>query len=157
MKEKRHAKILEIIRSREAGTQEEICDLLNRAGYKVTQATVSRDIRELKLTKISLSGGRQKYVSLSDVGGGMNEKYTRVFQDGVVSIDMAQNILVIKTVSGMAMAVAAALDTMDCQEIVGSIAGDDTIMCAVRSMEETVVLMRRLKRFISSEPDNETE
>lgn len=149
MKEKRHAKILEIIRSREVGTQEDMCDLLNRAGYKVTQATVSRDIRELKLTKISLSGGRQKYVSLSDMGGGMSEKYARVFQDGVVSIDMAQNILVIKTVSGMAMAVAAALDSMDCQEIVGSIAGDDTIMCAVRTVEETVSLMRRLKKFVS--------
>lgn len=148
MKEKRHAKILEIIRSREVGTQEEMCDLLNRAGYKVTQATVSRDIRELKLTKIALSGGRQKYVSLSDVGGGMNEKYIRVFQDGVVSIDMAQNMLVIKTVSGMAMAVAAALDAMDCKEIVGSIAGDDTIMCAVRTVEETVVLMRRLKKLV---------
>lgn len=148
MKEKRHAKILEIIRSQEVGTQEEMCDLLNRTGYKVTQATVSRDIRELKLTKISLSGGRQKYVSLSDVGGGMNEKYIRVFQDGVVSIDMAQNMLVIKTVSGMAMAVAAALDAMDCKEIVGSIAGDDTVMCAVRTVEETVVLMRRLKKLV---------
>lgn len=146
MKESRHMKILEIIRNRDVGTQEEMCSLLQKAGYQVTQATVSRDIRELKLTKIPLGRGNQKYVSLADVSDPMTEKYARVFQDGVISIDMAQNILVIKTVSGMAMAVAAALDAMDCQEIVGSIAGDDTIMCAVRTVEETRDLMQRLKR-----------
>lgn len=151
MKEKRHAKILEIIRKQEIGTQEEICSLLNQAGYQVTQATISRDIRELKLTKISSSSGRQKYISLTDMGGNMNEKYIRVFQDGVVSIDMAQNILVVKTVSGMAMAVATALDTMNCEEIVGSIAGDDTIMCAVRTVNDTVTLMRRLRKLMRAE------
>lgn len=151
MKEKRHAKILELIRSRDVGTQEEICELLNQAGFKVTQATVSRDIRELKLTKVSTNAGRQKYISLTDTGSGINEKFARVFRDGVVSIEMAQNILVIKTVSGMAMAVAAALDSMDCREIVGSIAGDDTIMCAVRTVDDTVVLSRRLKRLLNAE------
>lgn len=148
MKEKRHAKILEIIRREEVGTQEEMCDLLNKAGFHVTQATVSRDIRELKLSKVAVSGGRQKYVLLSDARNTMDEKYIRVFQEGVVSIDMAQNILVIKTVSGMAMAVAASLDSMNHHVIVGSIAGDDTIMCAVRTVEETVNLMRQLKRLL---------
>ncbi|MCD7922480.1 MAG: arginine repressor [Clostridiales bacterium] len=148
MKEKRHAKILEIIRRQDVDTQEELCDILNSEGFPVTQATVSRDIRELKLTKISLSGGKKKYALLSDTEDGMSEKYHRVFQDGVVSIDMAQNILVIRTVSGMAMAVAAAIDMMNCREIVGSIAGDDTIMCAVRTVDETVSLMRRLKRLL---------
>lgn len=151
MKEKRHAKILEIIRREEVGTQEEMCDLLNRAGFHVTQATVSRDIRELKLSKVAVSGGRQKYVLLSDTRNTMDEKYIRVFQEGVVSIDMAQNILVIKTVSGMAMAVAASLDSMNHHEIVGSIAGDDTIMCAVRTVEETVNLMRQLKKLLRLE------
>lgn len=146
MKEKRQAKILEIIRTRNVGTQEELCDLLNQEGYPVTQATVSRDIRQLRLTKVSAGGGRQKYVSLVESGSGMNEKYFRVFAEGVVSIDTAQNILVIHTVSGMAMAVAAALDAMDCREIVGSIAGDDTILCAVRTAEETKELMERLQK-----------
>ena len=91
--------------------------------------------------------GRQKYVVLSEGNEGMNEKYVRVFRDGFVSMDMAQNILVIKTVSGMAMAVAAALDVMNCHEIVGSIAGDDTIMCAVRTVEDTEILMKRLRKI----------
>ena len=151
MKEKRHAKILEIIHREEVGTQEELCDLLNKAGYHVTQATVSRDIRELKLSKVALSGGRQKYVLLADVQDAMDAKYIRVFQEGVVSIDMAQNILVIRTVSGMAMAVAASLDSMNHHEIVGSIAGDDTIMCAVRTVDETVDLMRQLKKLLRIE------
>ena len=147
MKANRHAKILEIIRKYDVDTQEELCARLNEAGYKVTQATVSRDIRELKLTKVSLSGGRQKYTSLVDNGSELEGKYIRVFKDGVVSMDMAQNILVIKTVAGMAMAVAAALDAMECHEIVGSIAGDDTIMCAVRTVEETAALMQRLQKL----------
>ncbi len=148
MKEKRQAKILEMIRRQDVGTQEELCRLLNREGFPTTQATVSRDIKELKLTKISLQGGEKKYILLSDMGEEMNEKYNRVFRDGVVSIDMAQNILVIRTVSGMAMAVAVAIDTMNCHEIVGSIAGDDTIMCAVRSVEETESLVRKFKKLL---------
>ena len=145
MKAKRHAKILEIIRKYDVDTQEELCVRLNEAGYKVTQATVSRDIRELKLTKVAIKGGKQKYTSLYDAGTDLEEKYSRVFKDGVISLDMAHNILVIKTVSGMAMAVAVALDAMDCNEIVGSIAGDDTIMCAVRTVEDTAALMQRLR------------
>jgi transcriptional regulator of arginine metabolism len=109
---------------------------------------VSRDIRELKLTKISRGGGRQKYAAFQEDGSDMTEKYTLVFREGFISMDMAQNILVIKTVSGMAMAVAAALDHMDCHEIVGSIAGDDTIMCAMRSVEDTLSLMERLRRIV---------
>ena len=95
-----------------------------------------------------MSNGRQKYVAVYDNKQDMTEKYVRVFRDGFVSMDMAQNILVIKTVSGMAMAVAAALDAMDCHEIVGSIAGDDTIMCAVRTVEDTTALMGRLRRIM---------
>ena len=147
MKIGRHAKILELIQKNEIGTQEELSAKLEE-GYHVTQATVSRDIRELKLTKVALSNGRQKYVALSENKEDMTEKYVRVFRDGFVSMDMAQNILVIKTVSGMAMAVAAALDAMDCHEIVGSIAGDDTIMCAVRTVEDTTALMGRLRRIM---------
>lgn len=148
MKTGRHTKILELIQKNEIGTQEELSARLEQEGYHVTQATVSRDIRELKLTKVSLSKGKQKYVVLAESKEDMTEKYVRIFRDGFVSMDMAQNILVIKTVSGMAMAVAAALDAMECHEIVGSIAGDDTIMCAVRSVDDTVVLMKRLRRIV---------
>lgn len=148
MKSKRHVKILELIQKNDIETQEELSDYLEREGYHVTQATVSRDIRELKLTKVSLSNGRQKYVVLAENTEDMIQKYTRIFRDGFISMDMAQNILVIKTVSGMAMAVAAALDAMDCTEIVGSIAGDDTIMCAVRTVNDTVTLMERLRKIV---------
>ncbi len=148
MKEKRQAKIIELIGSRQIETQEELCALLVAAGFCVTQATVSRDIRELKLTKIALPGGGKKYAIFSEPKEHMHEKYHRVFKDGVLSIDMAQNILVVHTASGMAMAVAMALDTMNCKEIVGTIAGDDTIMCAVRTVEETVSLMGQLRRLL---------
>lgn len=150
MKSKRHAKILEIIGRYNIETQEELSDRLEREGFHVTQATVSRDIRELKLTKVASGAGRQKYVALNENHVDMSEKYTRIFKDGFVSMDMAQNILVIKTVSGMAMAVAAALDAMDCHEIVGSIAGDDTIMCAVRTVEDTEILMERFRKIVEN-------
>lgn len=149
MKSGRHAKILELVKKYNIETQEELSELLELAGYPVTQATISRDIRQLRLTKVSWEGGRQKYVVLAEGSSDMQEKYIRVFKEGFTSMDMAQNILVIKTVSGMAMAVAAALDHMDeCSEIVGSIAGDDTVMCAVRTVEETANLMERLRKIL---------
>lgn len=150
MKSKRHVKILELIRKYEIETQEELCEKLNWEGYPVTQATVSRDIRELKLTKISTDQGKQKYTSLTEKSGDMEDKFIRIFKDGFVSMDMAQNILVIKTVSGMAMALAAALDAMNFHEIVGSIAGDDTIMCAVRTTQDTERLMKQLRKLMNS-------
>ena len=148
MKVSRHAKIIELISRYDIETQEELAEYLNRAGFKVTQATVSRDIRDLKLTKVSVSGGKQKYVIHSHEEPGMNEKYIRVLRDGYVSMDMAQNILVMRTVSGMAMAVAAALDAMHFKELVGCIAGDDTVMMAVRSVEDTKVLMEKIRELI---------
>ena len=148
MKTKRQAKMLELIRKHEIETQEELSDYLQKEGYQVTQATVSRDIRELKLTKVAMSNGRQKYAALTDNSEDLSEKYLRVFRDGFVSMDMAQNILVIKTVSGMAMAVAAAIDAMHLHEIVGCIAGDDTIMCAVRSVDDTIEVIGRLRKLV---------
>ena len=150
MKTKRQAKILELIKKNNIETQEELSDYLEREGYQVTQATVSRDIRELKLTKVAVNGGRQKYVALMEASEDLSEKYTRVFRDGFVSMDMAQNILVIRTVPGMAMAVCAALDALKLDEIVGSIAGDDTIMCAVRTVKDTVNVSNKLKKLIKA-------
>lgn len=151
MKVSRHAKIIELISQFDIETQEELAEYLNNAGFKVTQATVSRDIRDLKLTKISTSGGKQKYVIHRHEDRGMSEKYIRVLKDGYVSMDMAQNILVIKTVSGMAMAVAAAVDAMNWNEVVGCIAGDDTIMCAIRTAEDTTVVMEKIQKIVSKE------
>ena len=148
MKTKRQTKMLELIKKHDIETQEELSDYLQKEGYQVTQATVSRDIRELKLTKVAMSNGRQKYAALTEVNEDLSEKYTRVFRDDFVSMDMAQNILVIKTVSGMAMAVAAAIDAMHLHEIVGCIAGDDTIMCAVRSVDDTIAVMSRLRKLV---------
>ena len=144
----RHNKILEIINENDIETQEELAYFLNNEGYNVTQATVSRDIKEMKLTKMSVNG-RQKYVAFKNVETDLNNKYKRVLKDGFSSMDMAQNILVIKTVSGMAMAVAAALDAMEWNEIVGTIAGDDTIMCAIRTVEDTKLLMEKIRKTIS--------
>ena len=114
----------------------------------MTQATASRDIRELKLSKVPTGGGKQKYVILKQDDSHMGDKYIRVLRDGFISMDMAQNILVIKTVSGMAMAVAAALDALKFSEVVGCIAGDDTIMVAVRTVEDTQILMDKIHLMI---------
>lgn len=148
MKKDRQSKMIDLVEHYEIETQEELAERLKNAGYQVTQATVSRDIRELKLSKIAVGAGRQKYVFLKQEDSYLADKYIRVLKDGYVSMDHAQNILVIKTVSGMAMAVAAALDAMKMSEIVGSIAGDDTIMVAVRTLEETMAVMDKIRRTI---------
>ena len=151
MKIARHAKILELIENYDIETQDELAQRLCEEGFVVTQATVSRDIRELKLTKVAMSNGRQKYAALTEANEDLSEKYTRVFRDAFVSMDMAQNILVIKTVSGMAMAVAAAVDAMKWHEVVGCIAGDDTIMCAIRTVEDTAAVMDKIRKIVSRE------
>ena len=148
MKIKRQSRILELIRNNDIETQEELQAYLVKDGFAVTQATVSRDIRDMKLTKISTNSGKQKYVVLNDTTEDLSEKYVRVLKDGYVSMDMAQNILVIKTVSGMAGAVCASIDAMNIHEIVGSIAGDDTIMCAIRTTEDTVAIMKKLRKIV---------
>lgn len=148
MKTRRQTKILELIKKYEIETQEVLSAYLEQEGYQVTQATVSRDIRELKLTKVSLTNGRQKYVALLETNEDMSKKYERIFRDGFISMDIAQNILVIRTVSGMAMAVAAALDALQLHEVVGTIAGDDTIMCAVRSTEDAIAVIDKLRKFV---------
>lgn len=153
MKIKRQTKIIELITKNDVETQEELADLLNEAGYNVTQATISRDIRELKLTKVSSEKGKQKYIVLQKQEAGLSEKFVRVLRDGFVSMDRAQNIMVIKTVSGMAMAVAAALDALHINGIVGCIAGDDTIMCAIRTVEDTIEVMEKVNKLVSTRND----
>lgn len=149
MKIERHSKIVELIGKYDIETQEELAERLHEAGFRVTQATVSRDIRELKLTKVAVDGGKQKYVVLRKTESNLNDKYIRILRDGFVSMDMAMNILVVKTVPGMAMAVAAALDALHFHEIVGCIAGDDAIMCAIRSVDDTIIVMEKLRRIMA--------
>lgn len=148
MKTNRQSKIIEIIQKNEVETQDELSALLEKDGFRVTQATVSRDIRELKLTKIPTVSGRQKYAVITDAPENLSKKYERVLREGFLSMDMAQNILVIKTVSGMASAVCAAIDAMKMREIVGSIAGDDTIMCAIRTVDDTYAVMKKIRRIV---------
>lgn len=148
MKTNRQSKIIEIIQKNEVETQDELSALLEKDGFRVTQATVSRDIRELKLTKIPTASGRQKYAVITDAPENLSKKYERVLREGFLSMDMAQNIIVIKTVSGMASAVCAAIDAMKMREIVGSIAGDDTIMCAIRTVDDTYAVMKKIRRIV---------
>ena len=148
MKLDRHKMIVELIGKYDIETQEELARRLREAGYQVTQATVSRDIRQLKLVKASVDRGRQKYVIRQEIPAPADDKYVRVLKDSFVSMDMAQNILVIKTVSGMAVAAAAAVDAVHFHEIVGCIAGDDTIMCAVRSVDQTILVMDKIRTLV---------
>ncbi len=148
MKKNRHAKILEIITERNVETQEELARLLREEGYEVTQATVSRDIRQLGLTKAAAEDGTLRYTLVRRRDDYAEDKYVRVLRDAFVSAEPAGSILVIKTVSGMAMAAAAALDAMDLSELAGCIAGDDTIFAAVRSFEDAEILRRHLRAMM---------
>ena len=148
MRYSRQNKIIEIISNNEVDTQEKLAAMLRESGFEVTQATISRDIRELKLTKIAKPGGGSKYAVLQNMNQEMSQKYISVLKNSFQSMDLAQNILVIKTVSGMAMAAAAALDDMNFQEIVGCIAGDNTIMCAIRSADEAILLMEKIRKML---------
>lgn len=148
MKRNRHQQIVDIVTKHDVETQEELAGYLKVAGFDVTQATVSRDIRELKLSKVAVGKGKQKYVVLKQDDTHMENKFIRVLRDGFMSMDMAQNILVVRTVSGMAMAVAAAIDALKFDEVVGCIAGDDTIMIAVRTTEDTRILMDKINKML---------
>ena len=148
MKVARHEKIKELIQQYDIDTQEELASRLNEAGFKVTQATVSRDIRALKMMKVTGKDGKSRYVILQELPTEMGEKYTRVLHDALLTIDQGQNILVIRTVPGMAMGVAAALDALNWEEILGSIAGDDTVMCVARTLEAASSVAERLKSIL---------
>ena len=150
MKTIRQTKILELIKKNDIETQEELLAFLVKEGFAVTQATVSRDIREMKLTKIATEKGRQKYAVISSNDSEVTERMTRVFREAVVKMDYAQNMIVIKTLSGMGMAVAVAMDNMQNPEILGTIAGDDTVFCVVRNHNQAAVIIEKLYRIIHS-------
>ncbi|MCR5726847.1 MAG: arginine repressor [Lachnospiraceae bacterium] len=150
MKSERQNAILQAINSNDIETQEELMILLKEQGFDVTQATISRDIRELKLTKISSENGKQKYAVMHQNTKDISDKYLRIFHDALVSVDTAQNILVLKTVAGMAMPVAAAVDSMHFEGVVGCIAGDDTVFCAIRTVEETFKVADKIHKLTAA-------
>lgn len=146
MKSGRQKAIIEIINNYEIDTQDELVKKLKEKGFDVTQATISRDIKQLQLIKVPASGGKQKY-ALSGVDYQTSNKYMRVLADGIISVESAGNILVIKTGSGLAMAVAAAVDSLKIDGILGSIAGDDTIMCVVKDTELIYQIEQKLSNL----------
>ncbi|WP_022776906.1 arginine repressor [Butyrivibrio sp. AE3009] len=148
MKRNRHDKIIEIIAKNVVETQEQLACLLKQAGYDVTQATVSRDIRQMKLTKQVTEDGRQKYVYTTADSDVMQDKYVSVLKAGYLSMDTAQNLIVVRTVSGMAMALATAIDALDFPQVLGCIAGDDTIMVALKTNEDAVEVMEHMQKMI---------
>lgn len=148
MKSRRHAKILDIIAEYPIETQDELLTRLKDEGFKATQATISRDIKDLRLVKTLGSDGKYRYVSASKNSTDIRSNFSSLFASSVNSIDFAQNIVVIKTLSGMAQAVCAALDSNDYKAVVGTIAGDDTIFIACRSSQLAVNLTEELKKLI---------
>lgn len=151
MKKKRHEAILSVITKGAVETQEELAEALRSAGFSVTQATVSRDIRELNLTKMPGEGGRQKYVQIkSGAGTSLDEGLNRIIRATVVSVECAGHLVVIKTTTGMGMAVAVNIDEMKNADILGTIAGDDVVFCAMRDVESG----QQLKAFYKDVLEN---
>ncbi|NLJ41678.1 MAG: arginine repressor [Clostridiales bacterium] len=148
MKYNRQAMILEIIRSRDIETQEQLAKELYKEGVDVTQATVSRDIKELRLVKTMTSSGISKYVQIENSEPDISPKLVRVFAESLVSIDYSNNLIVIRTLAGSAQAAASAIDALNWEEIVGSIAGDDTIMVIIREGESVEGIINRFKQIV---------
>ncbi len=148
MKISRHAKILEIIEKHPTETQEELAEELKKSGYNITQATVSRDIKELKLVKVLDENSIYKYASLKEHDSMLSERLVKVFAESVLSVDYAGNIVVVKTFSGAANAAAEAIDVLEFKETVGTIAGDDTIFILVRNADNVEVVIDRLKKMM---------
>ena len=148
MKGNRHTKILELIKIYPITTQEELLEKLRKEGYNVTQSTVSRDIKTLRLQKSHSAEGSYRYCAPQATVIDMKNGFEGILTSSILSVATAQNIVVVKTVSGMAMAVAAALDAMKMQEVAGCIAGDDTIFMAIRSAEEAEEVMRKIKEEV---------
>jgi len=153
VKEQRQARILEIVTRQEVETQEELGRLLEAAGHRATQATVSRDIKELGLIKLSGRSGKQVYTQSPGNGSdNLTDRLVRILRNAVTGIDYTGNLVVIKTFSGGGNAAAAALDSLDLDGVMGTIAGDDTILLIAREASETQALVDRLSRMLVLPP-----
>ncbi len=147
MKISRHAMILDIIGNNEVETQEELAELLKQNGINVTQATVSRDIKELKLIKVMSKSGKYRYAPFRGTEANINDRIVNVFRESVVNIDYAGNIIVIKTLSGTAMAASVAIDALGWSEIVGCVAGDDTIFVLIKKADIIEDIVKRFNKL----------
>ncbi|HHZ01892.1 MAG TPA: arginine repressor [Tissierellia bacterium] len=144
----RQTKILELISKKEIETQEELAAGLKAMGIEVTQATISRDIKELRLVKVMSKSGKYKYATISQSQEGITDRLNKIFENSVVSIDNAHNIIVIKTIPGAAQICASAIDYMGIDEIVGTIAGDDTVFVAIRKLEQVDSVLHEFRKNI---------
>ena len=151
MKYKRHNRIIEIISENDIETQDDLIEKLKISGYDVTQATVSRDIRDLKLVKVATDDGHYKYALSTHDEMVISAKYRNILKETVVRVDSANNFVVLKTYSGMAQAAAAAVDGMGWQEIVGSIAGDDTIFVLMRDTQTALEFVDKIRKLLKQE------
>ncbi|WMJ76233.1 MULTISPECIES: arginine repressor [unclassified Sedimentibacter] len=144
----RQTKILELISKKEVETQEELADGLKAMGIDVTQATISRDIKELRLVKVMAKSGKYKYATIGQSQEGITDRLYKIFENSVVSIDNALNIIVLKTIPGAAQICASAIDFMGVDDIVGTLAGDDTVFVAIRSMDNVEYVLEEFKKNI---------
>lgn len=150
MKIKRHAKIIEIINSKDIETQEELADELKKQGFDITQATVSRDIKELKLIKVSAKDGKYKYAPISPSEKFLSTKLVNIFAQTVVGVENIGNFIVIKTISGSAATAAEAIDFLSFDGIAGTIAGDNTVFILARSVEKAQYIVQKINKMINS-------
>ncbi|MEQ8196799.1 MAG: arginine repressor [Clostridiaceae bacterium] len=149
MKSNRHQKILEIIMKTDIETQEELAEALKSAGFDVTQATVSRDIKLLKLIKVQGASGKYKYVVTANDRNTLADKLTSILKNSILHVENVDKFVVVKTISGSANAAAEALDTMDFQDIAGTIAGDNTVFILVRTIEGAEEIVSGLRKLIN--------
>ena len=149
MKFQRQSAIVELIAKHEIKTQEELSDKLREIGYNATQATISRDIKELRLIKVLTSEGRYKYATVEKAESDLQERFIRLFSNCVVSITNAGNLIVIKTISGSASVAGEAIDSLKWPEIAGSIAGDNTIFVAIREGKNTAEIIKRFQKMMT--------
>ena len=148
MKYKRQSKILELIGAFDIYTQDELADKLGRSGFAATQATISRDIKELKLLKIPASNGQYKYASANHEEDKADAKFFNILNETVINIQTAKNLMVVKTYSGMANAAGAAIDAINFPEIIGTLAGDDTVLLVFSSDENAETVAQKLNKMI---------
>lgn len=148
MKAKRHAMITKLIASQNVETQEQLASILCGLGFPVTQATVSRDIKELRLIKVLTAEGRYKYATVEKAEADMQERFIRMFSNSVLSVNAAGNLIVIKTITGSASAAAEAVDSLHWPDILGSIAGDNTIFVAIRDGKSVMEIIKRFQKML---------
>ena len=148
MKTVRQVAILDIIEKQEIETQEELASSLNARGIRVTQATVYRDIKELRLPKVLTPSGKYKYATGDQADNNLTDRFIRMLAESLLSVSSANNLIVVKTLSGSANVAAEALDSMHWPEVLGTLAGDNTVLLIIRSNEETITVTSRIREMM---------